>query len=103
MGEGSQRQCGQDHRSDLCHCHLRTFLRYYQDPSQQVLALKIPIAALKKEEFIVALNQMVGSDTHDQTYRKFGQQQIVNMFAQFGAPFSKATKVPARMTREVTK
>ena len=75
------------------------------------LALEIPIAALKKEglelkkkeRFMAALNQMVGSDTNEQTYNKFGQQQIENMFAQFGAPFSKATKVPAGMAREVTK
>ena len=46
---------------------------------------------------------MVGSDTNEQTYNKFGKQQIENMFAQFGAPFSKATKVPAGMSREVTK
>ena len=75
------------------------------------LTLKIPTAALKKEglelkkneRFIYALNQMVGSDTNEQTYNKFGQQQIENMFAQFGAPFSKATKPPAGMQRDVTK
>ena len=75
------------------------------------LTLKIPIAALKKEglelkkkeRFMAALNQMVGSDTNEQTYNKFGQQQIENMFAQFGAPFSKATKPPAGMQRDVTK
>jgi hypothetical protein len=52
---------------------------------------------------MASLNQLVGSDTNEQTYKKFGQQQIANMFAQFGAPFSKATKVPAGMAREVTK
>jgi hypothetical protein len=75
------------------------------------LSLKIPIAALKKEglelkkkeRFMAALNQMVGSDDNQQTYNKFGQQQIENMFAQFGAPFSKATKPPAGMARDVTK
>ena len=75
------------------------------------LSLKIPIAALKKEglelkkkeRFMAALNQMVGSDDNQQTYNKFGQQQIENMFAQFGAPFSKATKPPAGMQRDVTK
>jgi hypothetical protein len=40
----------------------------------------------KKEGFIAALNQMVGSDTQEQTYNKYGQQQIESMFGQFGAP-----------------
>ena len=52
---------------------------------------------------VASLNQMVGSDTNEQTYKKFGQQQIENMFARFGAPFSKANKVPAGRAREVTK
>jgi hypothetical protein len=45
----------------------------------------------KNERFMSALNQMVESDTNEHTYNKFGQQHIENMFAQFGAPFSKAT------------
>ena len=90
--------------SGLPHGVIKTLLN-------KCLSLEIPIAALKKEglelkkkeRFMAALNQMVGSDTNEQTYNKFGQQQIENMFAQFGAPFSKATKPPAGMARDVTK
>jgi hypothetical protein len=90
--------------SGLPHGVIKTLLN-------KCLTLKIPIAALKKEglelkkkeRFMAALNNTVGSDTNEQTYNKFGQQHIENMFAQFGTPFSKATKPPAGMQRDVTK